>query len=255
MMEEKGMTLMPHIKLQEDQGVKYVLLPGDPGRLDKIAKELEDVQALAYNREFRSLCGNYKGVKVMAVSTGLGGPSAAIAVEELQAIGAEYMIRIGSCGALQKGIAIGEMVMASGAVRDDGASKAYMEPGYPAVASFELLQACIEAAKTRQIAYHVGIVRSHDSFYTDEKEAIYTYWKQKGILASDMETAAIYVVGSLRKIKCASLLNVVVASEDDLKEQINDYTHGEENAMRGERNEILIALEAFVRIDRQNKER
>lgn len=249
------MALMPHIKLEDSNEIKYALLPGDPARLDRIAKELQDVRELAYNREFRSLSGVYKGIPILAVSTGLGGPSAAIAVEELHQIGVEAMIRIGSCGALQKGMHVGELVLVSGAVRDDGASQTYIEAGYPAVASFEVLQACVQSAEQLKAAYHVGIARSHDSFYTDEKEEIYSYWKKKGVLASDMETAAIYVAGGLRKVKCASILNVVVGEEDDLKEQINEYSAGEDAAARGERHEILTALEAFVRIDRLKQER
>ena len=118
-----------HICLDETLGIRYAILPGDPARLDRIAKELTDVQELAYNREFRSLRGRYKGVDVLALSTGIGGSSAGIAVEELHNIGITAAIRIGSCGALQKGIGLGELILVSGAVRDDGASKAYLPGG------------------------------------------------------------------------------------------------------------------------------
>ncbi len=186
--------IMPHIKLSKEQAVPYVLLPGDPKRLDRIATCLTDTEELAYNREFRSIKGKYRGVPVMAVSTGIGGASAAIAVEELARIGVKAMIRIGSCGALQKGIRLGD-------------------------------------------------------FYIDEEKEICAYWAGKGVMGSDMETAALFVVGGLRGVKTASILNVVVESEESLEDNINSYTVGESAMMRGEHLEILTALEAFVRMD------
>ena len=240
------MAVMPHILLDENMTAPYA---GDPARLDRIAMHLEQVEELAYNREFRSLRGFYKGVRVMAVSTGLGGPSTAVAVEELSRLGVSHMIPIGSCGALHKGIHVGDLILVNGTVRNDGTSRTYIEDGYPAVADFTLLQACRDAVESIHAPYHIGIARTHDSFYTDEKDEIYAYWKKKGIIASDMETAALYVAGSLRGVKCASILNVVVASEDDLQEQINHYTDGVNMSSQGEKNEILTALEAFVRIN------
>jgi len=136
-----------HICLDETLGVRYAILPGDPARLDRVAAQLESVRELAYNREFRSLTGTYKGVPVLAVSTGIGGSSAGICVEELHNIGVEAAIRIGSCGALQTGIALGDLILGCGAIRDDGASKAYVYPEYPAVADYQLLGLCVEAAK------------------------------------------------------------------------------------------------------------
>lgn len=130
------MAVMPHILLDEKMTAPYALLPGDPARLDRIAAHLDQVEELAYNREFRSLRGFYKGVRVMALSTGLGGPSTAVAVEELAKLGVSHMIRIGSCGALQRGIHVGDLVLVNGTVRNDGTSRTYIEDGYPAVADF-----------------------------------------------------------------------------------------------------------------------
>ena len=117
------MAVMPHILLDEKMTAPYALLPGDPARLDRIAAHLDQVEELAYNREFRSLRGFYKGVRVMALSTGLGGPSTAVAVEELAKLGVSHMIRIGSCGALQRGIHVGDLVLVNGTVRNDGTSR------------------------------------------------------------------------------------------------------------------------------------
>ena len=135
------------------------MLPGDPARLDRIAAHLDQVEELAYNREFRSLRGFYKGVRVMALSTGLGGPSTAVAVEELAKLGVSHMIRIGSCGALQRGIHVGDLVLVNGTVRNDGTSRTYIEDGYPAVADFSLLVACKDAVESIRVPYHIGIAK------------------------------------------------------------------------------------------------
>ncbi|MBE5784946.1 MAG: nucleoside phosphorylase [Clostridiales bacterium] len=246
------MSLQPHIRLDETVNAKCALLPGDPARLDRIAPFLTDVKELGFNREYRSLVGTYKGVRILAVSTGIGGASAAIAVEELKNIGVENMIRIGSCGALQPKVKLGDILLVSGCVRDDGASKTYIVPEFPAVPDTELLVACIDAAKALKAPYHTGIARSHDSFYTDREEEWNAYWHKAGILGSDMETAALFTVGALRGVKTASILNNVVAFEDkaDTAAAIGDYVDGAALAMQGEENEIHVALEAFYALCR-----
>ena len=143
-----------HICLDETLGVRYAILPGDPARLDRVAAQLESVRELAYNREFRSLTGTYKGVPVLAVSTGIGGSSAGICVEELHNIGVEAAIRIGSCGALQKGIALGDLILGCGAIRDDGE---------------RLLVAQGRAGRgygIRRAVYHRPSARDEDSFHS-----------------------------------------------------------------------------------------
>ena len=246
------MSLQPHIRLDETVNAKCALLPGDPARLDRIAPFLTDVKELGFNREYRSLVGTYKGVRILAVSTGIGGASAAIAVEELKNIGVENMIRIGSCGALQPKVRLGDIVIVSGCVRDDGASKTYIAPEFPAVPNTEMLVACINAAKALGAPYHTGIARSHDSFYTDREEEWNAYWHKAGILGSDMETAALFTVGALRGVRTASILNNVVAFEDkeDTAAAIGDYVDGAALAMQGEENEIRTALEAFYALCR-----
>ena len=156
--------LQPHIQLDETVNTRYAILPGDPGRLDRIALQLEDVQELAFNREFRSLKGSYKGIPILAISTGIGGSSAAIAMEELRNIGVRALVRIGSCGALQEGIALGDLIFACGAIRDEGTSKAYVDVRFPAVADSRLLRFCEEAAEEQGWPWHEGIVHSHESF-------------------------------------------------------------------------------------------
>ena len=244
--------LQPHIRLDSNHGALCALLPGDPARLDRIQPFLTDVQALAYNREYRSLVGSYQGIRVLAVSTGIGGASAGIAVEELKNLGVVNMIRIGSCGALQPQVKIGDLVLVSGAVRDDGASKTYIDSIFPAVPDSALLIACVQAAKARNIRHHTGIARSHDSFYTDREAEIDAYWSQRGVLGADMETAALYTIGHLRGIRTMSILNNVVAFEEDTLNAIGSYVDGESAAMQGETHEILVALDAFARITKMD---
>ena len=154
--------LQPHIRLDQNHGAVCALLPGDPARLNRIKTFLSDVSELAYNREYRSLVGSYQGIRVLAVSTGIGGASAGIAVEELHNLGVQNMIRIGSCGALQPQVKIGDLILVNGAVRDDGASKTYIDPIFPAVPDSELLFACLRAvshghrAQPRQLLYRSG---------------------------------------------------------------------------------------------------
>ena len=239
----------PHICLDETLGIDYAILPGDPARLDRIAEQLENVQELAYNREFRSLCGEYRGVRVLALSTGIGGCSAGIAVEELHNIGVKAMIRIGSCGALQTGIALGDLILVCGAVRDDGASRAYVDVRYPAVADPVLLHCCMESAKALGCRSHVGLAHSHESFYHEENAQESAYWSSKGVLGADMETAALFTIGRLRGVRAASILNNVVVYGEDTADAIGGYVDGAAACARGEHDEIHVALEAFYRLE------
>lgn len=243
------MEIMPHLKLPVDLGIRYAILPGDPARVDRIAKFLESPRELAFNREYKSVGGSYKGVPILALSTGIGGPSTGIAVEELARMGVKAAIRIGSCGTLQKNIHLGDLILVQGAVRDEGTSKTYLAPIYPAVPDYELLAACVEAAREKKFSAHVGLARSHDSFYTDREDEIDAYWSGQGILGADMETAALFVIGRLRGMKTASILNTVVEYEENLEENINSYSDGASLTMRGEEHEILTALEACCKIE------
>ncbi len=245
------MDMQPHIRCRKEDAAKYAILPGDPQRVERAEKYLEDVKEIVFNREYKSITGYYKGIRILVMSTGMGGVSVGIAVEELKNIGVETMIRIGSCGALQKGIRLGELIIANGAVRDEGTSKAYVESVYPAIPDTELLFDMIETAKECGIAYHVGKVRSHDTFYTEREEEISRYWSDKGILGADMETAALFVIGGLRGVKTASILNTVNEYDMDVAENINNYVNGEEQTAQGERDEILMAFETCVRMEQK----
>ena len=243
--------LQPHIQLPDDLNIRCALLPGDPARLDAIARQLQNAEELAYNREFRSLRGTYRGLPVLAVSTGIGGSSAGIAIEELKNIGVTAMVRIGSCGALQKGIALGDLIFACGAIRDDGASRAYADVRYPAVPDTALLGHCVAAARDQGWPHHVGVVHSHESFYIDTNDAESAHWSRLGALGADMETAALFTIGRIRGVRTASILNNVVVYGEDTAESIGGYVDGADPAARGEEREIAVALEALYRLSKE----
>lgn len=244
------MDIQPHIRCCSKDAAKYAIMPGDPERVERVKLFLENPVDLAYNREFKSCSGFFKGVKIMVVSTGIGGASTAIAVEELKNIGVETLIRIGSCGALQRNIKLGELIIAKGAVREDGTSEAYVDKAYPAMADPIVLMSLLESSKELNLTYHSGLIRSHDALYADGGSELEAYWRGKGVLGSDMETSALFVVGGIRNLRTASVLNVVVESEENLEQGINSYVKGENKTTIGERNEIITVLEAIVKLEK-----
>ena len=245
--------LQPHIQLDSSVNARYAILPGDPGRIDRIIPFLKNVEELKFNREYRSVVGEYKGVRIIAISTGMGGSSASIAVEELKKIGVEAMIRIGSCGALQKGIGLGDLILSEGAIRDDGASKAYIDIRYPAVPDADLFNYCRQAIRERGWPHHVGIVHSHESFYMDSNDEEEAYWSRYGALGSDFESAALFCVGRIRGVRTASILNNVVVYGEDTSDAISGYADGEDMCAVGEKREIEVALEALYLLDKNIK--
>ncbi|ABP91895.1 TPA: nucleoside phosphorylase [Streptococcus suis] len=247
------MVLQPHIRCDIEQGARYAILPGDPQRVDRVAEFLDSVEFIAFNREHKTMRGSYKGVPVLVTSTGMGGASTGIAVEELARIGVECMIRIGSCGALQPEMQMGDLVILNGAVRDEGTSRAYVDPIFPAVPDPDVLFALRGTAMNQGFAHHVGIARSHDSFYIDNELEVDHFWSKKGVLAGDMESAALFTIGSLRGIKTGSILNTVALYDGELKDEINQYVSGENRVTQGEKNEILTTLEAIVMLEEQRK--
>lgn len=240
-----------HIQLDDSLQVRCALLPGDPKRVDIIKEYLTNAEELTFNREYRSIIGKYKDMDVIGISTGMGGASVAIAVEELKNIGVNTMMRIGSAGALQDNIGLGDLVICEGAIRKDGASNTYIDVAYPAVANYRLINHCVAVAKEYNWQYHCGIVLSHESFYYDEDEADCQKWSKKGILATDFETAALYTVGRLRNIYTASILNNVVLWGDNTESSIGNYQIGASKTSEGEKREIQLALEAMYRLQKE----
>ena len=210
---------MAHIQLPEDLGIEDAILPGDPARVDRVAALLEQPEELMFNREYKSVRGLWKGRPVLIISTGMGGPSPTLD--------------------------LGDLVLVCGAVRDDGTSAGYLPAEYPAVPDLDLLNACRTAARRQQAPYQIGIARSHDCMYRDDNPALYETWSRRGVIASDMETATMLVVGRLRGVRCASILNVVAGFHKNVAESVGRYQNGEQAAAAGEHLEICTALDAL----------
>ena len=208
-----------HIGLSSHDGAKYALLPGDPGRVLDIAEFLEDPMFVCSNREFTTYAGKLLGQRVLVTSTGIGGPSASIALEELYRVGVRTCIRIGTCGAIQKEILGGDLIIPNGSVRMEGTSKEYAPIEFPAVPDFTVTSALVEAAKKLQKKYHVGVIQSKDSFYgqhNPEKMPVsyellnkWEAWIRLGCLGSDMESAALFIAGSTLRMRIGCVLKVV----------------------------------------------
>ncbi|MFT4246284.1 MAG: nucleoside phosphorylase [Micrococcaceae bacterium] len=231
--------LQPHIQLSKEiVNTDSAVIMGDPARVDKITELLEEAEEIAFNREYKSVIGTYQGKRILAMSTGVGAPSATIGIEELNNIGIKYIIRVGSAGAMQKEINLGDLVIGEGVVRDDGLTKKYAPAIYPAVPSFKLMS----LARKYAPAAVYGIIRSHDGFYMDDTAAREKFWSGKGIVADDMESGALMVVGRQRGIETLSILNNVVLFQGDLAEGINDLVNGDDAVTQGEIKSLKLAL-------------
>ena len=207
-----------HIALDENDSAQYCILPGDPGRCEKIAQYCEDPHVVAQNREYTTYAGTLDGQKVLVTSTGIGGPSAAIAMEELCAIGVKTFIRVGTCGGINMKVKASDVVIATGAVRYDGTGREYAPIEYPAVADFGVVKALVDSAQELGANWHTGVVQCKDSFYGQHSpqrmpvsyELLNKWeaWKRLGVLASEMESATLFVIASALDVRCGSVLNV-----------------------------------------------
>lgn len=212
-------TLQYHINISQNDGAKYAILPGDPGRCQKIAQLLDDPEQISFNREYNIWRGILEGERVLVCSTGIGGPSTAIAAEELAACGVTTMIRIGTCGGISLNVHSGDVVIASGAVRQDGTSREYAPIEFPAVPDATVMFALCQAAKLLDLPYHTGVVQSKDSFYgqhspnrmptCNELNAKWQAWKRLGVLASEMEASTLFTVGASLGIQTGAVFSVV----------------------------------------------
>ncbi len=208
-----------HIRCRPGEVGEFVLLPGDPGRCEAIARHLSDARLVAHNREYTTYTGTLDGHKVSVCSTGIGSASTAIAVEELAAVGARTLIRVGTTGSMQPEVHFGDLVIAEGAVRDEGTTPAYVPLAYPARAERHVLIALLSRAESSGHRWHAGIVRSHDALYADlhadqapRRSAIaqdLEMWKQAGVLCNDMESSTLFTLGALRNLRTGTVLTTV----------------------------------------------
>lgn len=212
-----------HIGVRDGEVGKYVIMPGDPKRCEVIAKYLDNAVKVADLREYTTYTGYLNGVKVSVASTGIGGPSAAIAIQELVDAGADTFIRVGTCGGMDLDVQGGDVIVATGAVRMEGTSKEYAPIEFPAVANYEIVNALIGAAKDAGKDPHVGVVQCKDSFYgqhsPETKPVSYELvgkwqaWLDLGCLGSEMESAALFTVASYLKVRCGTILLAVANQE------------------------------------------
>ena len=215
---EKSEQLQHHLKIKTGDVGRYVLLPGDPGRVEKMAAYLDDAHFVAYNRELKTYTGTLLGEKVSVVSTGMGCPSTAIAVEELIKIGVDTFIRVGTSGAMQPYIKTGDVAIVTGAIRDEGTTLHYLPPEFPAIADFGVVLALAEGARKAGIPFHTGISRSTDSFYGEVEpdrmpmaSQLNERWATLcagGAICSEMESAAIFILASIHRKRAGGVMLV-----------------------------------------------
>lgn len=240
-----------HLALTKADGAAYAILPGDPGRVEKISAFLQSPQKVAQNREFTTYAGTLNGERVLVTSTGIGGPSAAIAVEELYQIGVRTFIRVGTCGGMQTDVLSGDAVIATAAIRMEGTSREYLPIEYPAAADFNVVSALVDSAKGLELRYHTGVTQSKDSFYGQhspqrmpigyELQSKWEAWKAGGCLASEMECAAIFCVAATLGACAGAVLHCIWNQERAAAGLPNPEVHDTEQA-------IKIAIGAIERL-------
>ncbi|MBR1780532.1 MAG: uridine phosphorylase [Oscillospiraceae bacterium] len=250
-------SVMYHIGLSQGEAGEYVILPGDPGRCEAIARYFDAPAFVASNREFTTWSGSLEGAHVSAVSTGIGGPSAAIAMEELHQIGVHTFLRIGTCGGIRLDVQSGDVVIATGAVRMEGTSREYAPVEFPAVADFDVTQALAESARALGYPYKIGVVQCKDSFYGQHSpdrmpvcaalEQKWEAWKRLGVLASEMESAALFTVAAALGVRCGSCFHVIWNQEREKAGLDQTEDHDTDAAVR-------VAVEALRRLIRRDRE-
>ena len=254
----EGAGIQYHVGLKEGDVGKYVILPGDPKRCEKIAAYFDDPELVADSREFVTYTGTLEGEKVSVTSTGIGGASASIALEELCNCGADTFIRVGTCGGMQTEVCGGDLVIATGAIRMEGTSREYAPIEYPAVPDLEVTNALVQAAAAQNFTYHTGVVQCKDSFYGQhqpEKHPVsyellnkWEAWLRMGCMASEMESAALFIAGAYRRVKVGSVFLVIANQEREKQGLPNRQVHDTDSA-------IKTAVEAIRRMIRMEKEK
>ena len=249
---------MYHINLTKEdlKGAKYAILPGDPGRVGSIAKYLHNSKKISQNREYTAYLGEIKNEKVLVISTGMGGPSTAICVEELAMIGITHLIRVGTSGGMQLDVNAGDLVVAQAAIRQEGTSKEYLPIEFPAVADIDIINALIDAANELKLTCHTGVVQCKDSFYgqhSPERMPVsyellnkWGAWIKGGALCSEMETSALYTVSSTLRLHAGAILLVVWNQEREQKGLSQEQCFDTDRA-------IKVAIKALEKIIEKNK--
>lgn len=252
---EKG--LQYHLQICPGDVGRYVILPGDPKRCAKIAAHFDNAELIADSREYVTYTGYLDGEKVSVTSTGIGGPSASIAMEELVRCGADTFVRVGTCGGMDLDVMGGDVVIATGAIRMEGTSKEYAPIEFPAVADLEVTNALVKAAKQLGFRYHTGVVQCKDAFYGQHEPSKmpvsyellnkWEAWKRLGCKASEMESAALFIVASHLGVRCGSDFLAVANQERAALGLDNPTVHDTEAAIQVG----VQALRNLIKADRE----
>ena len=250
--------LQYHLQIRPGDVGRYVIMPGDPKRCAKIAKHFDDAKLIADSREYITYTGYLDGEKVSVTSTGIGGPSASIALEELTLCGADTFIRVGTCGGIELDVKGGDIVVATGAIRMEGTSKEYAPIEFPAVADLTVINALVEGAKKEGCEFHTGVVQCKDAFYgqhePETKPVSYELmnkweaWKRMGCKASEMESAALFIAASHLRVRCGSDFLVVGNQERNALGMENPIVHDTEAA-------ITVAVEAIRKLIKADRKK
>lgn len=247
-----------HIGVGKGEVGRYVFLPGDPKRCEKIAKYFDQPVKVGDSREFVTYTGYLNGVKASVTSTGVGGPSASIAMEELVACGADTFIRVGTCGGMDMNVQSGDLVIATGAIRMEGTSKEYAPIEYPAVADLDMVNALVEGAKRVNASYHTGVVECKDAFYGQHRPETlpngqdllrkWNAWLGMGCKASEMESAALFIVAGYLHVRCGTTLLVVANQEREKQGLPNPQVHDTDLAIRS----AIEAVKYLIETDKNH---
>ena len=241
------MAKQPHLLIESGDVEDTALIPGDPGRVDRIAAQCDDAETVAENREYKVVNATYDGVPLTICSTGIGCPSAAIAVEELAAVGVDTLIRVGTTGALQSGIEIGDMVVATGAAKAEGTSKRYEDATVPAVPNYDVLSALVDGAEANGEEVHVGPIVSDDAYYA-ETDAYVDAWEAAGLLAVEMEAAAVFSLARRKGLSAGAICTVDGNLVEGTQKGADSDTELPEKAKNNVERAISITLDAVARL-------
>lgn len=231
------MAKQPHLLIESGDVHDLAIIPGDPGRVERIAAQCENVEPVAENREYTVVNAEYDGRALTICSTGIGCPSAAIAIEELHAVGVETVIRCGTTGALQSGMEIGDMVVATGAAKEEGTTKRYESAVYPAVPDYEVLRALVDAAEANSEEVHVGPIVSDDAYYAESEDYVED-WEAANLLAIEMEAAAVFSLARRKGMRAGAICTV----DGNLVEGTQKGADGDEELPEKAKNNVERAI-------------
>ena len=239
------MGKQPHLLVEEGDLHDIALVPGDPGRVDRIANLCDDSTTVAENREYKVVNATYEGHDLTICSTGIGAPSAAIAAEELHNVGVETLIRVGTTGALQSDIEIGDMVVATGAAKDDGTTKRYENATVPAVPDYDVLRELVDAAESNDEDVHVGPIVTDDAFYAETDEYV-SEWEDAGLLCVEMEAAALFTIARRKGMRAGAICTVDGNLVEGTQKGETDADELPEKAKNNVERAILLTLDAVT---------